>query len=146
MLDSTYIYQKLPMETRPFFKIEMAEISEKHAHLLDNIAQSIQTISQFVHLNKTVNVIVGSCPFELSMSNSVLSVQILEPALHIAIENFVFLDLNVMLSLPSPLQKACVMEELAHVLMNIRDEHLVKIVVAEMLPDVVYQNKQYVSV
>ncbi|MEH8058099.1 hypothetical protein [Gallibacterium anatis] len=124
----------------------MAEISEKHAHLLDNIAQSIQTISQFVHLNKTVNVIVGSCLFELSMSNSVLSVQILEPALHIAIENFVFLDLNVMLSLPPSLQKACAVEELAHVLMNIRDEHLVKMVVAEMLPDVAYQNGQYVAV
>lgn len=146
MLDSTYIYQKLPMETRPFFKIEMAEIPEEYVYLLDNIAQSIQTISQFIHLNKTVNVIVGSFPLELSMSNSVLSVQILEPALHIAIENFVFLDLNVMLSLPSPLQKACALEELAHVLMNIRDEHLVKIVVAEMLPDVVYQNKQYVPV
>lgn len=146
MLNSAYICQQIPMEIRPFFKIEMAEISEKNAHLLDNIAQSIQTISQFVHLNKTVNVIVGSCPFELSMSNSVLSVQILEPALHIAIENFVFLDLNVMLSLPPSLQKACAVEELAHVLMNIRDEHLVKMVVAEMLPDVAYQNGRYVPV
>lgn len=146
MLDSAYIYQQIPAEISPFFKIEMAEIQKKYTHLLDNIAQSIQTISQFVHLNKTVNVIISSRPFELQLQNATLSVQIFEPVLHVAIENFVFLDLNMMLSLPSSLQKACALEELAHVLMNIRDEYLVKIVVAEMLPDVEYQNGQYVAV
>lgn len=122
MLNSDYIYQQIPVEIRPFFKIEMGEIPVEHANLLDNIAHAIRTISHFAHLNKTVNVFVGSFPLEVLTPNSVLSVRILEPALHIALENFVFLDLDKLVAVYEPIQRACALEELAHSLMNVKDE------------------------
>ena len=59
MLNSAYLYQQIPVEIRPFFKIEMADIPSQYANLLDNIAQAIRAIIPFVLLNKTVNVVVG---------------------------------------------------------------------------------------
>lgn len=146
MLSSAYIYEQIPIEIRPFFKIGMAEIPKEHIGLLDNIASAVKTISQFAHLNKTVTMLIGSSPFELSIPSLRLSAQILEPALHVTLEGFVFLDLNSLLKVSPPLQRACVLEELAHSLMNVKDEHLVSVMVAEMLPDVRYQNGRYVTI
>ena len=143
MLNSAYLYQQIPVEIRPFFKIEMADIPSQYANLLDNIAQAIRAIIPFVLLNKTVNVVVGTQPFELQLQHATLSVRLFPPTLHMAIENFAFLDLNHMIGLPDALQRACVLEELTHVLMNVKDEHIVKLMVAEMLPDVRYVNGKY---
>ena len=108
MLNSAYLYQQIPVEIRPFFKIEMADI-----------------------------------PSQLQLQHATLSVRLSPPTLHMAIENFAFLDLNHMIGLPDALQRACVLEELTHVLMNVKDEHIVKLMVAEMLPDVRYVNGKY---
>lgn len=131
------------MEIRPFFKIVMADIPSQYANLLDNIAQAIRTIIPFVHLNKTMNVVVGTQPFEFPAGGARLSARLSPQALHMAIENFAFLDLNHLIGLPDALQRACVLEELTHVLMNVKDEHLVSVMVAEMLPDVRYVNGKY---
>lgn len=143
MLNSAYLYQQIPVEIRPFFKIVMADISEQYAHLLDNVADAINTISQYAHLNKVVNVVIASRPFELQFQHATLSVQLSEQTVQYYIENFVFLDLDRMNQLPDSLQRMAHMEELAHVLMNVKDEHLVSVMVAEMLPDVRYVNGKY---
>ena len=76
MLNSAYLYQQIPVEIRPFFKIEMADIPSQYANLLDNIAQAIRAIIPFVLLNKTVNVVVGTQPFELQLQHATLSVRL----------------------------------------------------------------------
>ena len=37
MLNSAYLYQQIPVEIRPFFKIEMADIPSQYANLLDTL-------------------------------------------------------------------------------------------------------------
>lgn len=144
MLNSDYIYQQLPIEIRPFFKIEMLEIPVEYTYLLDNIAQAIITINRFVHLNKTVALFVAVNPFQLELKGVRLSAQLFQPAVHQYVENLIFLDLNKMIGLPDHLQRATYLEELAHVLMNVKDERLVSVIVEEMLPDVQLVNNQYV--
>ena len=142
MLNSDYIYQQISIEIRPFFHIEMPKIPKEYAALLDNIAQAIMIINRFARLNKAITLFVGTFPLSVTLPHSRLAVEILEPALHISVENWIFLDLDQLFLVSPPLQRACVLEELAHSVMNIADEHLVKVMVAEMLPDVIYQNGQ----
>ena len=145
MISQDFINNKIPEEARHYLPVSSIELPDTCSESVNALIEAINIISSKIDLNRKVHLVIAKSPFKIPFNSGELSFVSKEETYHAAIENFVFLDFEKLSFVPYPLKVACVLEELAHALMNIADEVLVPQVVALMYPGIALNEQgQYV--
>lgn len=138
------ILSGIPVEARGHFNIVLASVP---AHLLPAAVEAFwkatACILPSVRLTTPVNVIFGESPFCVPVQGAEMVFTTKGDAVNMHMEGFIFLDIAKMATYPFDFQVVAVLEELAHEMMNIRDEILVKHVVARLFPEVSTDGNRY---
>lgn len=144
MIDSNYIYSKLDSKLHHFFKIEMPSIPSHYQECVDDIIYSINLITNHAHINKSICIFISGQSQTFNTNSLNFTYYIAEPAIHMYLENFIFFNLDKVLNVPKPLRIASYLEELAHVIMNIKNEVTVNYLVSTIYPKVKTDGKCYI--
>lgn len=143
MITAAQIQAGLPAEYRGIFLITAAELGDNCQPVVQSIWTAVQVFAPKARLRHTVHLIVATPPFRIPLGSGVLSFEPKAEVINAAIENFVFLNVAKMLPLPPALQVACVLEELVHTILSVRDEELTSKIVAELYVGIKLVNGQY---
>ncbi len=145
MITQDFINNRIPEIARHYLPVSSLELPDHCGDSVNALIEAIEIIIKKTNLNRKVQLVIAKSPFKIALNSGELSFVAKEETHHVAIENFVFLDFEKLHSLPYPLKVACILEELAHALMNIADEALVSQVVALMYPGIAVNGQgQYV--
>lgn len=91
-------------------------------------------------------VVLGVAPFQLDLPHGSLKWEPNSNVYHIALETFIFIYAQKLLSVASNLRVACVLEEFVHSYMSVSDEDLTSKIVAAIYPGVRWEGGRYISV
>ncbi len=139
------ISAKIPDDTRCFLPISSANLLLAMNDSVNALLEAIDIVTGKVKLNQRVHIIIGTSPFTIALSNGVFSYSTQTQTIHANVENFIFLDFNKINQHPHQLKVACILEELVHALMNVKDENLVSRIVQCLYPHISLNGKgQYV--
>jgi len=131
-------------ECRGFFLVSSAPLPRSMQCVVDAFWEAARRIAPAISVWHRIQVIFATAPFSIKLSNGELRFIPSNPELiGVTIENLVFLDCNRIAPLHPQIQVACVLEELVHALMHIRDESLVSVVVARLYPGVTLTDGRY---
>ena len=130
-------------QNRRFFQVTAGPIPRSMIGLIEAFWKAITAISPAVRFTRSVHVIFGTAPFSLALGSGELRYTPKDDVLNVCIEHIIFLDCNKMIGLHPDIQVACILEELAHGLMSISDEHLVSVVVATLYPVITWSDGKY---
>lgn len=132
-------------EYLPFFAITINHtIPASMREIAQAYAEAVNLISEYIHLRKVVKVFISTTPFIVPIEHVKLICEIKDPAIHVTIEDLIFIDVQKIAPYPYQMKVASILEELAHTHMSIKSETLVKEVVAHIYPQVKYQEGQFV--
>lgn len=121
----------------PSIPASMIEVAQAYV-------EAVNLISEYIHLRKVVRVFISATPFIMPIEPVKMICEIKDPAIHVTIENLVFIDALKIARYSYQMKVVTILEELAHAHMNIKCETLVKEVVAHIYPHVKYQEGQFV--
>ena len=130
-------------EHRRFFQISTLPIPRSMVGLVESFWKAIAAIAPAVKFTRSVQVIFATAPFKVNLSNGELRYTPNPEVINVCIEHIIFLDCNKMIGLHPDIQVACILEELAHGLMSISDEHLVSVVVSTLYPAITWSDGKY---
>lgn len=133
----------IPPEHRRFFQVSSLPIPRSMIGLIEAFWKAVAAIAPAVKFTRSVHVIFATAPFSLTLGNGELRYTPNSDVINVCIEHIIFLDCNKMSGLHPDIQVACILEELAHGLMSISDEHLVSVVVATLYPSVTWSDGKY---
>lgn len=122
----------------------MPPIPNLYQECLDDIIYAIQLITNHAHINKPICIFISGQSQTLHSQSLTYSYHIAEPAIHMYLENFIFFNLEKVLNIPKPLRIASYLEELVHVIMNIKNEVTVNYLVSIIYPEVKTDGKHYI--
>lgn len=147
MITADSISNMLPADIRQFIVITSIDFSSDMEPVVASLVEAINIIAGKIRINRKIHIIISSSPFRLILGNGVMTFALNNSAIHGYVEDFIFLDFNKAKCLPTHLQIAGFLEELAHVLMNVTDEQLVPHVVQLLYPRIrVNEKGQYTQV
>ncbi len=135
-ITSEQIESGIPESARGFFKIESGLSGDGAWIVIQSFWKAVELILPKIHIKSPVQVIFATAPFRVHMNRGTLSFEPDEVVIGAHIYGFVFLDVVKLFNMDPRFQIAVILEELTHALMNIRDEVLVKKVVALLYPEV----------
>ena len=135
----------LPQALRPFLAVDSLPLP---ASIFNDVSQAFwaaaRALAPVVRLRRRAYICFTTAPFRLNLANGELRYTPNPDVVHVSVEEFIFIDVNKLLGYAYPLRVASILEELVHVFMNISDETLVSIVVAQLYPDVQFVDGGYV--
>lgn len=134
------ILNNIPEEYRHYFNIAISDITQDIYPLFKNFTDAVNILCKFTHINKKVDIFFTSTSGGgiATSDNLTLQYYIHPEAIHIYYNNCIFYDLTKAVLYPRETQIAIYLEELTHAYMNIKDEELVKKVVAWMYDGITY--------
>jgi hypothetical protein len=104
---------------------------------------STKLIAPTIQITKLANVMFAANPFVVQLATGKLIYETEEGVINAYLNNIIFIDCNKLSALDYPFQVVCILEELVHVLMNVKDEDLVTKVVGWLYDGVHIQNGKY---
>ncbi len=119
-----------PEPMRSFLVVDGLPFPRSYECIVRAFREAAEEINPVVSIGHRFGVIFSKAPFVLNLANSKFTY---EPKrreiINFHVENTILLDCEKMMRYPFPIQVACILEELVHVLMNVSDESFVTEVV-----------------
>lgn len=140
------IMQHIPEAYRHFFDLQVNKITSDLERPFKLFTQAVNILCAFANINKKADIFFNlGNKGQAYSENFLLNYEIRGNAIHIYYNNCIFFDIAKSSLYSEPLQLAMYLEELCHCYMNIKDEVLVKAVVANICPYVIYnvESDQY---
>lgn len=134
-------------EHRNLFTITSAPLPRGMFRIVEAFWVAYAAIAPATGFMHRVHIIFATAPFSLNLANGELRYTPHNPeTIGTHVHGLVFLDCNNLLPLAYEHQVACILEELVHAFMHIRDENLVSVVVASLYSGVQWIGGKYVIV
>lgn len=140
------IMQHIPDAYRHFFDLRVDKVSPNLERTFKLFTQAVNILCEFADINKKADIFFNlGNKGQAYSENLLLDYEIRGNAIHIHYNNCIFFDIAKSSLYSEPLQLAMYLEELCHCYMNIKDEVLVKVVVANICPNIIYnvESDQY---
>lgn len=104
------------------------------------------TIVGVISVPRPASITVARAPFTVMLGNGVLRFDPAPTTAHACVNDLIFIDVARLLQDKPAIRVACILEELVHVLLNVRDEELVKVIVGWLYNGVEYVEGAYVAI
>lgn len=131
-------------EIRSFIAIDAVPLSQSFRPVVEALWTAAQKIMPSIRLRKRINVVLAKSPFVLNLPPvGQLTFIPLGDAVHVTVEDIIFIDCEKMMQYEFPYQVVSVLEEFVHAFMNVTDEELVKHIVCMLYPDFEYSGGRY---
>jgi hypothetical protein len=135
-IDSEFLASGLPSRWQHHVAVCSPAIPEEHVHIAWAFWEAASRLDPCINHPKRLVAIFGEHPFMTNVGNGILTFSKVPDAVNAYVEGFAFFDIPRMLNYAPKLIVATILEELVHCMMNVRDEVLVKHMVAAMYPGV----------
>lgn len=146
MITQDLINNRMPPKIQSYLPVSSIDLPDTCDESINALIEAIEIITTKITLNRKVNLVISKSPFKIALNSGELSFVSKKEVHHVHIETFVFLDIDKLNSVSYPMKVVCVLEELAHAMMNISDEMFVSQVVGLMYAGIsVNEQGQYVS-
>jgi hypothetical protein len=134
----------LPESLRGFLVIDGLPLPEPiYQQVAAALEAAVNAITPVVRVRRRFYMVFATTPFKINLSNSELTLTLKPDALHIHMEDMIFIDVNKLLDVEHEHRVACILEELCHAMLSIDDEELVSIVVAHLYEGVIWKDGMY---
>lgn len=148
MTERTYtdedLEQLLPRELRGLLVVNGIELTQDGYDLVaEPLRTAAKTLAPATILVHRVLLTFGESPFQLETNEGAVTIDLKPEVAHWCGEGMVFIDLKKLAMVQPPFRVAGILEELCHAFMHIRDEDLVKRIVARLYPQVTWDGKKY---
>jgi hypothetical protein len=144
IISASEIQNGLLEEVRSFIAIDAAPLPQSFRPVVEALWTAAQKISTSIRLRKRINVVLAKSPFVLTLSTvGQLTFIPLGDAVHVTVEDMIFIDCEKMMRYEFPYQVVSVLEEFVHAFMNVTDEELVKQIVCMLYPDFEFSGGKY---
>lgn len=144
LISASEIQNGLPEPIRPFLSVEAVPLPESFRPLVEALWKAAEKIAATVRLRKRVIVVISASPWNVEFpSVGRLTLTPLGDAIHLTVEDIIFIDANKMQSYDSAYKQVSILEELVHAFMNVSDEQLVKQIVCELYKEFEFTGGQY---
>ncbi|MCT8829425.1 hypothetical protein Q7472_11030 [Glaesserella parasuis] len=136
MIDHNTIINSIPYPIRSFFEIESMEFedNEQYQTAIKAFITAVDIINSHCHINKKVALFFGARQMQIDIDGIPFSYYIPQPALHLHIRNFIYLNVVESSTLSYESQVGAYLEELVHAFMNARNEELTHKIVELLYP------------
>lgn len=133
------ILKNINEKYRSFFNIHPVRFVQSEHQVFKNFVEAVNILCKFIDINKKVDIHFISTENPIfNADGTLISFQFRNDGIHMTYNSSIFLNTHISKEYPDELQIAAYLEELLHFFMNIKDEHLVKQVLAIMYPVVKY--------
>lgn len=136
LLTETDLLERADSLLKHYLEIHVAPGVPYHADFAMTFQAATLLIAPALDRPKFLSVIVGSSPFELAIGHHKLIFEQSETAAGTHLRDVIFLNFAYLSQCSLRIMTAAILEELAHGLMNIKDEPLVRTVVSFLFPKV----------
>jgi hypothetical protein len=139
--------QAISEEHRSHFVVCMGWLDQQCAPIVTAWSDAVSAFFRVARVKrKHLRVFIGTSPFEITLTTGKLRYERNDDTIANCIDDCIFLDVGRLLPLSHNLRVACVVEELVHGYMNVEDEALTSVLVANIWSGVRLVNGRYVDV
>lgn len=133
-----------PERVRPFLPVLAAQLPEEYRPLIVAAQEAVGIVGRVVRLDHKTHMVFGTSPFVLNLAKGRLVYEAEPATLGSYVEDFIiFIDCARLAPYTHEFKVAGILEELAHSLMHVADEALVKQIVCLLYPTVRLVGGQY---
>src|SRR5262249_33947653 len=125
-IDAAEISAGLPAELRPYWNVESIPIPRDKDSGVRALWEAAKILLPVIRVIDRVMIVVSPSPFQINLGTGQLVYSPRADVLSSCVERIVFLDVGRMLPYKYPAQVAIALEELVHVVLNIKDDRLVR--------------------
>lgn len=112
--------------------------------LVEALWRASARIAPVIRLRKRVILVISGSPWNIDFPGlGTLTVTPKGEAIHLTVEDLIFLDANKVQGYEPSYQEVSILEELVHAFMNVSDEDLVKEIVCKLYKDFEFTGGQY---
>jgi hypothetical protein len=146
-IDAQTFEQAISEEHRSHFVISMGWLDQQCAPIVNAWSDAVCAFFRFARVKrKYLRVFIGTSPFEITLTTGKLRYERKDDTIANCFDDCIFLDVGRLLPLSHNLRVACVVEEFVHCYMNVEDESLTSVLVANIWNGVRLANGRYVDV
>ena len=113
-----------------------AGVDNEERSAVEALVSAIEIITARTFQNRVIRICIGQSPYLLRMAGSTLRLSHDADVTHSYLNDLIFLDFAKIQALSYEVKVATILEELAHCVMNIKDESFVRQVVVQLYPRV----------
>lgn len=145
-IETQHFEQAISAEHRSHFVISMGWLDQQCAPIVDAWSDAVGAFFRAASVKrKHLRVFIGTSPFEITLTTGRLRYDRNGDTIANSLDDFIFIDVGCLLPLSHNLRVACIVEEFVHGYMNIEDEYLTSVVVANIWTGVRLEEGRYVD-